>query len=499
MKRKVMIICLLIISLALCSCKEPIKIEIPVGEKITEDFKVNSYFNNNAIIQANSTISITGVSEEGVVMIASIYDSKGELISQNYGIATLDNTFSIAINTPNASTKNYKLEIKDSFDTFIHTYTNIKFGQVWLINKNVLSVVELPEENKENLLNQNIGYYYVNKTMSSWDNSEIITSYVRNLANKIYQEHKSIISNDIPIGIIVIDTEDTYLFEWISKNKIDRAKFVKDYLIKENLYDNEIVSNLYEKVLSPLEGIKISGYIWHYSEKDASFSLGEDYSLVYSILINFLTNYFCDTFGENIKKVFVQNPTSENEKINELRSHQMIMSYYFSNSYLIPTYDLNVKYDEELEKNFIVEIDQTKLIKRIIDIVFEGKRPSGYSKLVSLYNDKGELTKISIYISNTDKLICKEMNFLNIYDNEGNLIELNYVIKNNVIEIDLEIPVLEEEVVDVQDGNENIEPIEKQYYQISRIEYEALKEKGGNWLYNEENIPVLPFIIEVGK
>ena len=216
--RKVMIICLLIICFTLCSCEEPVRIEIPVGEKITEDFKVNSYFNDNAIIEASSSINIVGVSEEGVVMIASVYDNKGKLVSQNYGIAGLDNTFSITINTPSASTKEYKLEIKDSFDTYIHTYNNIKFGEVWLINTNELT--EVDEVSDNNIKHKNIGYYYVNKEVSSWETNENVSSYIKKLAEKIYQQHESLISNDVPIGIIVLDSEKSNLYEWVSKNNL---------------------------------------------------------------------------------------------------------------------------------------------------------------------------------------------------------------------------------------------------------------------------------------
>ena len=499
--RKVIIICLLIICFTLCSCKEPVRIEIPVGEKITEDFKVNSYFGDNAIIEASSNINIIGVSEEGVVMIASVYDNKGKLVSQDYGIAGLDNKFCITIKTPSASTKEYKLEIKDSFDTYIHTYNNIKFGEVWLININELSIVEEVSENN-NIKNKNIGYYYVNKEISSWNMDENVSSYVKKLAERIYQRHESLISNDVPIGIIVLDSKKSNLFEWISKNSIDRVKFLKDYLVHNDLYDNEMTSNLYEKMLKPLEGIKFTGYIWHYSENDSSFLLGNKYEKVYAIMLNLLTNYFCEAFGENVKKVFIQSESSDLDVIEKLRTHQMINSYYFSNTYLIPTYDLNVLYDEKLNENIITQIDENKLIDRIIKVVFDGVRPSGYSKLVSLYNEKEELTKVSIYISNTDYLMCdisdadyianNGLKFLKVYDINNNLIEVDYVINNNVIEIDLEIKdIISEDLKDVA--------IEKQYYQISRIEYDLKKENGNCWIYNNENIPVLPFIIEVGK
>lgn len=498
--RKVMIICLLIICFTLCSCEEPVRIEIPVGEKITEDFKVNSYFNDNAIIEASSSINIVGVSEEGVVMIASVYDNKGKLVSQNYGIAGLDNIFSITINTPTASTKEYKLEIKDSFDTYIHTYNNIKFGEVWLINTNELT--EVDEVSDNNIKNKNIGYYYVNKEVSSWETNENVSSYIKKLAEKIYQQHESLISNDVPIGIIVLDSEKSNLYEWVSKNNIDRVKYLKDYLVHNDLYDSEMTSNLYEKMLKPLEGIKFTGYIWHFSDNDSSFSLGKNYEKAYAIMLNLLTNYFCDAFGENVKKVFIQSESSTIESIEILRTHQMNNSYYFSNTYLIPTYDLNVLYDEELNENNIVEIDENKLIDRIIKVVYDGVRPSGYSKLVSLYNEKEELTKVSIYISNTDYLMCdisdadyiaeNGLKFLKIYDVNNNLIDLDYVINNNVIEIDLEIKdIISEDVKDV--------PLEKQYYQISRIEYDVKKENGNCWIYNDENIPLLPFTIEVGK
>lgn len=508
MNKKIIIFSLLLMCLSLCSCFERIQIEIPVGEKIVNDFTVNDYFQNNAVIQANNEIEVSGISEKGVVLVATIYDSKGNVIIQNYGITDEKNAFTITIKTPKASTKAYTLEIKDSNDIFVHLYKNIKFGQVWLINKNDYYVEESNE--KIDLLSEknefdNFGFYYVTEDKKEWleeDIDQIVNPFILNLSKTIYDENQSLLLDDVPVGFIILDVENDNLFEWISKNQIDRIKYIKEYFEKFDIGEDEKVSELYENILKPLEGIKLEGIIWNFSLKEANNAViyNEKYFHVYGVLLNILTNYFCDTYTENVKIVFIQSENSDNQFVNRLREEQMRNSYYFNNTKLIPTYDLNVEYNEELEKYEMIEINPNKLLERIKNTIYNDYKVSGYSKLITKSNDDGVMTNITIVISNTNDLNYvttnedKEFDFLEIYDKEGNLLDIAYKIVNNQIIIDLLKPVKEEKLLEDEEKE-----LVDEYYQVSKIIYNIQNKEHNGWLYNENEIPVLPFIIEVGK
>lgn len=514
MRKKLIIFSLLIICLSLCSCIKPIEIEVPLGEKIKNDFTVNEYFSDNAILQENATINITGTSEKGVVMVATIYDSKDNLVVMNYGITEDDNSFTIMINTPKASTKEYRLEIKDSNDIYKHTYEKIKFGQVWLINKNDFYVEEEKSVNQNSIELTNCNYYYMTETESKWiteETNEKINPFISELAKVIYNENKSLFTDDVPVGIIILDVEEHNIYEWISKNNIDRIKLIKDYFEKFKIDNDNKVSKLYECFLKPLENIKLNGIIWNFSLKEANNAViyNEKYFNIYGILLNVLTNYFCDSYGENTSIVFIQSENSNNEIDEKLRKEQIKNSYYFNNTILIPTYDLNVTYNEELEEYELTNIDTETLLKRITSVLYDDSKISGYSKLIMHKNEKNEITDIIITISNTDKLVVtpngdlNELTVLEIYDEAGELIDIDYQISGNRIIINL----LKEKNSEISPEEPDEETTEQkvleeeilEYYKISKIVYNTKYENNSGWLYNEYMIPVLPFVIEVGK
>ena len=69
-----------------------------------------------------------------------------------------------------------------------------------------------------------------------------------------------------------------------------------------------------------------------------------------------------------------------------------------------------------------------------------------------------------------------------------------YKIVNNQIIIDLLKPVKEEKLLEDEEKE-----LVDEYYQVSKIIYNIQNKEHNGWLYNENEIPVLPFIIEVGK
>lgn len=506
MNKKIIIFSLLLMCLSLCSCFERIEIEIPVGEKIKNDFSVNEYFRDNAVIQADEEINITGISEEGVVLVASLFDNRGNLINQNYGITEGNNSFSIIIKTPKASTKVYKLEIKDSNNTFVHNYQNIKFGKVWMINKNDYPIIETFNNKKESENYDNFGFYYVTENEKEWldkNIENIVNPFILSFVKTVEKENQSLLSDGVPVGIIILDIQSDNIYEWISKNYVERIKYIKEYFEFFDIDEEDNVSKLYETVLKSLEGIKLEGIIWNFSLKEANNAViyNEKYFNVYAAMLNILTNHFCDVYSEKVKIIFIQSESSDNNLVDRLRAEQIRNSYYFNNTILIPTYDLNVEYNKELEKNEIVELDSEKLLSRIINVLYNDYLVSGYSKLITKSNDDGVMTNITIVISNTDDLkyeVTEEMemiNFLEIYDENNNLLNIEYKVVNNQIIIDLLKPVTDEEIDILEEEKELI----NEYYQVSKIKYSVKNSENNGWLYNEYLIPVLPFVIEVGR
>ena len=87
------------------------RVKIPIGERPTEKFTVVEYIKDDAIFQAASSLKISGKSNSGVVIVATLYDSKNLIVNQVYCNTDNNGNWDLNLATPDASMKSYTLNI----------------------------------------------------------------------------------------------------------------------------------------------------------------------------------------------------------------------------------------------------------------------------------------------------------------------------------------------------------------------------------------------------
>ena len=71
------------------------------------------YLTDCAFFQQKENLTISGSSEEGVVIVATLYDENNRLIDQNYTYVMDSGLWKIELKSPSASYKKYYLVIED--------------------------------------------------------------------------------------------------------------------------------------------------------------------------------------------------------------------------------------------------------------------------------------------------------------------------------------------------------------------------------------------------
>ena len=269
--RIILFISILTICLFISGCVHRVK--IPIGERPTEKFTVVEYIQDDAIFQAASSLKISGKSNSGVVIVATLYDSKNLMVNQVYCNTDNNGNWNLNLDTPDATMKSYTLKIYDSAEVYHETFTNIRFGEVWMIIGDEFKNIEIPKKD-ENIEEQ--------KTISSLDGpiDYMLMFYQNNqwfpaqfeLSNFGYQLINQIKStfntwNRHPIAIVFATSNDTNIYQWLSREIIESRKVIKDYLVSEGLYTDatNLVENgmsyLFEKYLNNLRGMSYANII----------------------------------------------------------------------------------------------------------------------------------------------------------------------------------------------------------------------------------------------
>lgn len=507
MKKTSLNVLLVIMFLIIClsACDNTTIVDIPLGNEPTKTFSVFDYLDNGAIIQESKAFTIKGTSEKDVVIVVSLYDNHNTLIYQSYGITDEKGNWIATINAPKASSKTYSIVINDAGKKYTKMFTNILFGKVWLLagedfisEKIDLSLIPESFEELENIkfYKQGIkkGEWITNKTFNE------VTSLAYYYALALTKKYNDDLSyGDMPIAIIMLGDEENYLYEWLSVEMIDRVKYVKEYLLDKDLYvdkdptDGEM-SYLYNNLIQPLMGISLTGVIWSQGLSDLKYknTTIDDHFSIYQLLLNIFFNSLCNNFGNQIDILVIQTPSINIEGSEILREAQSKVSFFFNNTKIIPTYDLyddKIILNEEIEEIRVISkyftIDINKLVERLIDIHFNEKKVSSYAKLIIKRNDDNIITNITIYFSNTNRLRSDDFNSFLLYGKDNEILEIKPTINHDMIEIDLQesLKVIGEEIT---------------YYEIKRITYAYEMDITNCDLYNNYNIPVIPFKIDIG-
>lgn len=533
MKKRVLLFLCLFTLIILTGCIKEIK--IPIGKVPSERFTVAEYIGNHAVYQAGSKLTIKGISEPGVIIVARLYDSKNNVESLVYSDTDNNGNWSISLDTPDPSFEEYSLKISDSNDRFHEYYNNIRFGESWMIvgdeivNKNLDD--EDNEQAYENVQNDYNNMFYYN---GNWipANSKV-SEFGMELVSEISSSFKS--WSKYPISVVFATDKDTNIYEWLSRDVIDSRNIIKTVLTDRGLYvDKDVelsessMSNCYENHIKSIEGMSFCNVIVNQGIKDLMdsnsniFYNDDYYELYYYMLYNFVDEIESKIVIEE-KILLLQAYADVIENLEKLRDAQAKVSKFYNICEIIPTYDLTLVYDlvnEEYVSNkmdfnsiedFRIDgIDFEKLAKRVCNVSNGITKIPELINVVQVYNDKKEAVEIKLVFENVESFVDEfVINGLCFYDSENNLIEdVEYKIEENEIIINLETTILvpadkedsgeseninaDDNLPELEDGVEMIEKIV--YLDIVKISYAYIN---FNYFCNlkTNDIVVVPFEI----
>lgn len=477
MKNKIAILLMIGMLFLLVGCNNQGNTNV---KEISSDFTVSNHIKSDYLYQQSSKLLIKGKCEVGGTLIATLYSSIGVEVAKDSVVVGDTGTYEIVLNTPSGSYDEYKLEIKDYHNKYVKTFNNIIFGEVHLLLGDHL--INSTWKTDTNNADETIYYLDHSKQGNGWE----VINVSLDTDNFSFELYNILVStskyNDCPIGFVNVTFEKTLLEEWLPLEYANESSSVNSFLNStgkyyENPYQLGQMSYIANNLLSEL---------YNYSFSAITLSLGvnefkefygvrnsENYYNAYAKMLLYVVRNIEDNFYHFNEFAMIQTNSLDVKNINVLRNIQAQVSNYSNKLKLIPTYD--IVSTEENTFNFL-------LANRYYDIVYGKKVISEYA---NHFIDESEHV-VTVELSKST-LFDFDFENIKIYDEDGNLLVLEEgKIRGrfNQIIIDLSYEVEGEE-----------EENEVSFYQISRIEYAQDNIVQGNIIYNNNELPVIPFII----
>lgn len=531
MRKYFLIIVTIILILGLAGCiKDP---PIPdEGVEPKNPFVMNSYFSDSMIIQQNQPINIFGKSEKGVLIEVSLFKKEAsEPIQSAKTFVDENGDWKVVFSPISASFQLYKLKVTDS----VHTkeINDILVGEVWLTSgeKNMAWPMRYTKDASSYIINnENTKYiryfsqdHYPNNDPSQqpigdpqfdfsngrWNSANSLKSFDASAISYIFAcelfEELNKGSAKVPVGFIESAVAESNIHAWLPKSKIDSNPYLRNYLLTKNLYqiDNlgdknyNQTANLYNNKINPLKGINLKGVIWYQGLSDIG------YYEYYNEALRSLIDAWREELSPNLAFIVVGEHAYEKENLAGFRRAQILGTNYHLNVLIVPTYDLEFEYEYqngyEMEKPDVSSpyypINKIELAQRIekaaLSLVYNSNEkyfsPRLHNYTVSLTENT-----ITLYFANTKNLRVKLL---------GEIEELakprpveEYQMITNLILVLVDDTEIEAEVT----VNENIIKI---YYedikQIKSVKYAYLDLCADSNLFNEMDLPVLPFYLNI--
>lgn len=483
MKNKIAITIMIFLMCLLVSCRSE---EPKVVKEINSDFTVSNHIKSDYLYQQSSKLLITGNCEVGGTLVATLYSAIGVEVASEMVEVDKTGNYEISLSTPNGSFDEYKLEVRDYHNKYVKTYTNILFGEVHLllgdhlIHNDFTSMDTNGEEDNQS-------FYYLDFTnpTNNWvcvDPAKAVKSFSYELYSMLVSTSKF---DKCPIGFINVTYPKTLIEEWLPLEYANKSSSVVSFLNStgkyyENPYlvgqmsyvTNNILSNLYNYSFST---ITLSFGVNEFNEFYGKYN-SDNYYNAYAKMLLYVIRNIEDNFFNYNELALIQTDNVNVNNINVLRNIQAQVSNYSQQLLLIPTYDLI----ETTEESF-----DSLLANRYYDIVYGKKVISEYAN--HFIDENEHIVTIELSKSTLFKF---DFENIKVYDENGNLIELEEdKIKGrfNQIIIDLSYEIIDE--------TDEEEPVKTAYYHISRIDYAQDLMVSGGIVYNNNNLPVIPFTI----
>ena len=469
----------------------------PAGKRPTEDFIITDYLKDNVVLEEKDTCVISGTSQDGVIIKFELLNKSGKSVLKKQ--ATTDSTtlkWSISFTAPKGSYDSYKIKLSDSYNTYTHTFVNVRFGHVYLLmgdsinDETIIDQTNLEEDDFSDL-----SFFYVDEKNPHFldlpSEIDLLDKFTLDFGTSIKK------ADNMPIGIVVLPFYKTKLYEWLPLENVNTISPIKSYLESKHEYvENPTklgdMSYLDMILKAHLENLSITSMVLNLGMNDLDDLNEVKSSNVYFQMFYTLIDSLNDNFGD-FDLMLLQAPSKEEMNVEKLRHIQSSIANYYSYVKIVPTYDLKVSENGSL--------DELKLVTRLKDLIKKNKYVSSYSNIILEVDEKLEVvTSIKIEFSNTDKLLVELLseetviNYFHVFYNaEEEVKELNITpkIEKNYIIIDL---TYEEEEI----NNGETVTIKKVYDKSKiNIVYGWLNDLSDVNLFNDDGIPVLPFNIKI--
>ena len=293
-----------------------------------ETAKLYNYYSDNMLFKQLEDAVLGGKAPAGSVIACTLYNSQNESIASAETITANDGVFNLSFLAPEGSFEEYKIILTENGNIFAEL-NDVVFGELWLASgqSNMELPLQLSEtgaqmmaENKRgsdafrfldiphpgnynglpNLVPatplsdyENPVIWYKGSDAKVYDASAVGYYFAENLINEL----------NMPVGILNANLSGSSIFSWLSRESIEKdpdllsdCKSTGRYYSTSEWDESKVnhvvdMSANFNKTISPLRNLRLSGMIWYQGEADLNWSYGK-YTRAFNALQNSYTELF---------------------------------------------------------------------------------------------------------------------------------------------------------------------------------------------------------------
>lgn len=501
-----------------------------------QDLELHLLIDDSMVLQQGKEIRIFGKTEKNTKVEAVLLnDITGDKYESNV-VAKDNGIFILTFPKLSSSFQTYTLQVFNNNEA--HMVRDILIGEVWMAagqSNMEMKVHEIDNANEYiNANNNHIrifsqkwyqgddefsstpnfqpvdGRWYIPNNKTIIDNKVDRTSAIGYIfACELYKEFLEQ-NKEVPVGVICTARGDTAIQSWLPRYQIDNNKELKEAITKDpevkfnhsflkeewNKHNENNVhqpSALFNQVIAPLVNYSIKGVLWYQGESDCTHD-HELYNLS-NLLDSWNKEFKHDE--EDINFVLFQlaaydgNDYRTNQidpnfiSFRDYRQMQFNMINKYDNAVLVPIYDQSLKFEEstgyfEGEAHPIHPVTKVEISKRAQQMAFSkfyNKENLNTAPMYDSYEIKNN--KIIVSFKDVEK-------GLELFKGDK-VVDACVVLKDNTyvnVEASLNNNKLEYNI-------ENLEVRGFGYSYLSRNENSNIRDKN--------NIPLIPFFVEIGE
>lgn len=294
-----------------------------------ENATLYSYYTDNMLFKQNDAAVLSGKAAAGSEISCTLFNSKGEKITEADTKATSDGTFILTFTAPEGSFEEYTITLTSN-GTVFDELNGVVFGELWLAGgqSNMQMALissktgyQMAVENKRG--SDALRFLYIPYMGGNYQGdpnyypAHPLTDYespvgwykgsdvkVFELSAIGYYFAENLIQElNMPVGILNANMGGTSIITWLSREAIEsNAQVLADcksdnrYIPLEKWNSKNVnfsidMSCNFNKIISPLKNFRLSGMLWYQGEGDIAWSYGR-YTRAFDALQDLYTKHF---------------------------------------------------------------------------------------------------------------------------------------------------------------------------------------------------------------